>query len=476
MKSIFLFTILLCTLGNNLICFGSNTSPISINIRVIDSQKQRLPGVYLLQNSTKYLLETTNEDGECIINIENFNSKDSVQLQALGYYSVLIPISELLHDTTITLQEKQYLLTEANVKGIHPTKILKKAASYLKSHPTGHTYSIYGRGLYMKITECKNKAVELRKEYGYFFTTGNTKAKGKWDLNYKFSFVPEYTARSYNLEPNGSDTLHHIAINGSVINYDAGVQKIFTLIRATLKFGPLFFQNSSYNYHLIEYENENYVFSFQTKKDAFPSNTRIICNGTLTICQGRLKKIQFDNIEYNLILLTNLKRANPPFLTQAEISIEYDANNYPYIASCLQKTIWKHNMSNKFVAIEKPSRRNPAKNCLQEKEAFVCQTYKPITFHTNKQFENIIKYAAINPCGKYNSEIFQHLPEPIPTQKAIQELNCYMDIEQQFNDHSSKPYYPEQYILEYLHNSSDTQFLQRIQHAQKKIFNLLNDN
>ena len=132
---------------------------------------------------------------------------------------------------------------------------------------------------------------------------------------------------------------------------------------------------------MIEYENENYVFSFQTKKDAFPSNTRIFCNGTLTICQGRLKKIQFDNIEYNLILLTNLKRANPPFLTQAEISIEYDANNYPYIASCLQKTIWKHNMSNKFVAIEKPSRRNPAKNCLQEKEAFVCQTYKPITFH-----------------------------------------------------------------------------------------------
>lgn len=85
-------------------------------------------------------------------------------------------------------------------------------------------------------------------------------------LNYKFSFVPEYTARSYNLEPNGSDTLHHIAINGSVINYDAGVQKIFTLIRATLKFGPLFFQNSSYNYHLIEYENVNYVFSFSNKK------------------------------------------------------------------------------------------------------------------------------------------------------------------------------------------------------------------
>lgn len=63
----------------------------------------------------------------------------------------------------------------------------------------------------MKITECKNKAVELRKEYGYFFTTGNTKAKGKWDLNYKFSFLYLNTrARSYNLEPNGSDTLPHI--------------------------------------------------------------------------------------------------------------------------------------------------------------------------------------------------------------------------------------------------------------------------
>ena len=97
-------------------------------------------------------------------------------------------------------------------------------------------------------------------------------------------------------------------------------------------------------------------------------------------------------------------------------------------------------------------------------------------FPYNKQFENIIKYAAINPCGKYNSEIFQHLPEPIPTQKAIQELNCYMDIEQQFNDHSSKPYYPEQYILEYLHNSSDTQFLQRIPTRTKENFNLLNDN
>ena len=73
-------------------------------------------------------------------------------------------------------------------------------------------------------------------------------------------------------------------------------------------------------------------------------------------------------------------------------------------------------------------------------------------------------------------EIFQHLPEPIPTQKAIQELNCYMDIEQQFNDHSSKPYYPEQYILEYLHNSSDTQFYKGFNTQQKKNFNLLNDN
>ena len=88
MKSIFLFTILLCTLGNNLICFGSNTSPISINIRVIDSQKQRLPGVYLLQNSTKYLLETTNEDGECIINIENFNSKRSTMLRFLHNFFI----------------------------------------------------------------------------------------------------------------------------------------------------------------------------------------------------------------------------------------------------------------------------------------------------------------------------------------------------------------------------------------------------
>lgn len=35
------------------------------------------------------------------------------------------------------------------------------------------------------------------------------KQKGKW-VELQFSFVPEYTARSYNLEPNGSDTLHHI--------------------------------------------------------------------------------------------------------------------------------------------------------------------------------------------------------------------------------------------------------------------------
>lgn len=58
-----------------------------------------------------------------------------------------------------------------------------------------------------KITECNERVVEYRREYGCFATTGNTKKRGTFDRGGEYGFVPKYAARSYPLTVDGTDTL-----------------------------------------------------------------------------------------------------------------------------------------------------------------------------------------------------------------------------------------------------------------------------
>ena len=377
-------------------------------------------------------------------------------------------------DTVNTFQSK-YLLDEVNVIGFKPSKILKKAIKNLAKHPKTQNYCHYGQSQYTKITECNKHTVEYRNEYGYFFTTGNTQQKDKWDLNYKFAFIPLYTARSYNLTPNGKDTLSPITMQSSNITYDAGTQKIFTLIRAILSSGPLFMPKC-YDYNFIDQNESNLRFSFRTLENKFPNKTRIYCRGILTISKtGFLQHIQIDHIDYNLFSLTNLKQANSPFSTSVEINIGYDRQSYPYVTSCIQTTTWKHNPNNQYIAIEKPSRRNPTKNNLVETEAYKVENYIPLKFIDN-HLDRILQYAVLNPSGIYDPQIFHLLPVLIPSSKAFTELSQYMDIIKQFQIHSNKPYYPASHILQFTHHTKDAQFLYNIQYSKLKLFELLNIN
>ena len=48
--------------------------------------------------------------------------------------------------------------------------------------------------------------------------------------------------------------------------------------------------------------------------------------------------------------------------------------------------------------------------------------------------------------GTYEPQVFRELTPLLDNRKAIQDLNRYMDIEQQFELHSNRPYY-EQYLI-----------------------------
>ncbi len=419
-------------------------------VQIKNSKGEGVSGVYMVNKTRTYLITSSDEEGRCYFDAGALAPTDSIQFASLGFEEVMITARELEKRSEIFLSEKTYDLQEVAVSDIRPETLLKKAAALMKK-PKGknHHYQYYGKGQYMKITQCNGKAVEYRREYGAFFTSGNILRQGKWDEYYRFDFVSAYMARSYNLMANGQDTLYPLYIykKNSEYNYSAPVIKIHRLNRAILLDGPIFTSLKYYQFRLID-NNQNYTYEFRSKPRIPLSDLRISCNGTLTIDPetARLRNITIDYIDYNMIELVRFKKkVNSPYSTRARLEIGWTPEGQPYIKSCRQETIWQNNPkitktdSTTFIGTS-PSRRAPAKNKLIEKEAFVCESYDTYPYDSDGRYYSLICRAMNSICGEYDSAIFASLPEPIDGTQAKKDLSQYRDLEEQFKIHSNKRY------------------------------------
>lgn len=454
------------------------SEPQLLCFKVTDSKQEPVFGVYVVYKQQGILLTTTDIDGECAVYRSTFHPADSIQFQGMGYESVSRCVRDLKDTTVIVLKELKFELQEATVQGISIDELLKVVSTKLqktKARRIPLCY-YYAPARYEKVTFCRDSAIEYRREYGYYFYSGDIKPKNVWDETYRSYLIPEYMAQSYSLTVDGSDTLAPIYLTSNDIRFDVGTRKIYTLIRAVQLFGPLFNGLNHYDIRAVD-SDSLYVFSFKTKNKAYPNQVRISCKGTFAIDWKRreLVSMDFDYIDYQLlrqILLTNKRKTSSPFSTRARLDFAYDAAGRNYIRQCRQTTTWKYDLTSDFILIEQPSRIRPGLNKLVEEEAFYCYDQKqiPETLQ-NSRILTRMHLAFRYPSGTYNAELFKQLPPLLNDSLARQGIGRYMNPEKQFQIHDKSTFYPENYIL---NSPGDSQSLllyhQNLEATRKVLF------
>lgn len=158
-----------------------------------------------------YLLTSTDIEGECVIKTYKLHPSDSLQFQGMGYQTVKYSMNDLLRMKRLVLDSPGIRTgrDERGKRGISMKELLKRASSKLKKQAPGlePICKYFGKALYEKITECEENVVEYRREYGYYFSSGDVKSRNMWDTDFRSYIVPFYVARSYNLSNDGQDTL-----------------------------------------------------------------------------------------------------------------------------------------------------------------------------------------------------------------------------------------------------------------------------
>ena len=429
----------------------------SVQLWITDWNDQPIFGVYIAHKQRKRLLTTSDIEGRCRLNVASLERNDSIQFQGIGYMSRTIAWHELCSNPHVRLGELTYKLEGLVVTASGKTRKegdLKRAMSRLKKLPSRTLpYCHYhGKAQYEKITEFENQVVEYRREFGYYFTSGDIAPRDVWDSHFRSYFVPAYSARSYSLNRTGTDTLSSRYMTTEEVRFDAGTRKLFTLLRAVQLYGPLFSGITSYEITPVDSDQTGFAYSFKTRTSDYPEKTRITCKGTLYIDSDLhlLTRISFDYIDYQLyrqILLSGEQKTESPFSTRAEIVIGYDEKEMPYIKSCTMETYWKHNLGENFVLVEQPSRQNPASGDLVEREAFACYDYQPMKESLrNRSTSTKIHLVQLNPVGEYDPLLFERLPLLLDPSRAIHDLSRYEDIYIQFEYHSDRTYYAHNFL------------------------------
>lgn len=130
------------------------------------------------------------------------------------------------------------------------------------------------------------------------------------------------------------------------------------------------------------------------------------------------------------------------------VEFSYDDKGECFIKSCVLESVWKDVPLEKWPFTHAPSRREPGKNRLIEKEAFFCETCQRVS--KNIQFEDLpptLMYSVCNLQVEYVSDIFGPLPELLDAKQAFIDLSNDVNIHEQFRQMSNRSYYPEDFFF-----------------------------
>ena len=95
-----------------------------------------------------------------------------------------------------------------------------------------------------------------------------------------------------------------------------------------------------------------------------------------------LKKIDINQVEYYCCGQRGWKEMylkEVPLDSRAVVEFSYDDKGECFIKSCVLESVWKDVPLEKWPFTNAPSRKEPGKNRLIEKEAFFCETCQRVS-------------------------------------------------------------------------------------------------
>lgn len=453
----------------------------NLRITVVDESGVPLQGVHLVLYPLCRLLATTDRDGECLIDWSRLSPSDTIEISCLGLEPCRVVPKQGEREIRVELKERPVELQEVTVLPLSTGEILAQARKQVVQKKKIKDYfTHYGKGQYEKVTECYEKAVEYRREYGVFFTAGYD---GR-DQFIENEFLPAYVRRSLNLTPDGKDTLKILTGFGEperkrgLSYYIAGERKVFMLMLAIMNKGPVFADLKHYDLTPLDSEGETFCFRFKTRPGAHPKMNTLFCYGTLYIDMHtlRLTRIALEHIEYQLYYLSyygnrHHGKAHSPFATTADMAFAYSDEGKCYVERCTMRTTWKFNFDRPYRSREHASRLEPADCRLVEQEAFYCDSFKqiPESFKRNE----LIHWGCGNPKGQNHAAFFDSKPVLLDTIKPFRELSAYMDIYEQFKRTDGQPYYGRDYLSSWAPRGTkpDEAFFQHFDLARLALLN-----
>lgn len=456
--------------------FSKGENPEPYSIQVIDTKNNPVVGVYIVQHPQQRLIGSTDGNGNIEIEMSDFLPEEKLIFQCMGFHSDTLIIKEIKTRTTIVLEENSIQLPESVVSVTPVKQLLAQTHKQLqqKYKAKESTCRYYGNGIYSKAVECNGKTVQLFHEYGLFLTSGNCPQKDKFDLEYRLNFIPVYTARSYDLNCSGSDTLKYISISGNKkreeIRFDATSRKIFNIMRTIYLYAPLFVTPEYFEFKLTDIDSSYYTIHFSTKPECFPQKVKGFSRGILQIDRKnqQLRNITLEYFDYYLYTLSSNPPEKVPYITKVKAQFAYDQEQHAYIDQATCETQWKYKADYQadVYSIETPSRPFASKNQLVEKESWKIENYQPIP----KQYQNteiaVQSDYASNSAGTYTSLFIEKYPNPFATPEAQASLSRYCEIEQQYQKNSDKLYCTEFQITHW-----DSEFLRKMKLAKKNLLN-----
>lgn len=516
--------------------------PDTVFLRVTDRVANPLFGVHVILLPEGKLLTMTDASGNVRILVRGLEENTKLQFSSIGYKKQEFTLNRLRKMDELFLETEEIDLDEVVVKGVKTKELLKEAKENTNRSKRKEFVDFYeryyGNGQYMKVTECFDRAVEFRREYGCFLTTGNirrvesideiderlddlenncllqkrlnggdmpdfnqtlfleeadrvlgsdigrmferpfrmdlidvfdrvlsrddvsqpfkeeilkyrtrTDVAGKYDMLYDLSFVPAYVQRSVALDGLAEDTLP-IAFNK---NFDAGSNKLFTIMRCIYLYAPVFSPSSNFRFQPSDRATDDcYAIDFVTDPKKYPRSVSMLCKGCLWIDREtrRLKRMQFDYCYYHLYRLAKMSTAWPPFETAVIADFNYDENEVCYIKSCKSITYWvepeKNGRERTIFPVESPSRVLPTEVHLREIEGFKVYSFNKIPRKLQTQETGkTARAASRNPEGEYKRQVFDSLEYLWDCRKTILQLNQFKPIQEQFLQKSGKSYYRE---------------------------------
>lgn len=510
----------------------------TVIVRVVDKGNIPLYGVHVILKPGDVLLGSTDDKGEVKLPFLELPAGAALHISSIGYKKETVSPDNLRKNPLVKLEAEVLNLDEVVVRGVKANDVLKQAQKE-KERSNRKIFAeiyeqYYGEAQYMKITECFGQAVEFRREYGCFLTTGNIKRNGdfsttvndadelefspfmrkelvgdnfyvspdqqafneewqriggdiftpagrfdlfdvfdkvlaradvtadfknkimkyktttdvfdKYDMEYDFSFIPAYSQRSLPMDMLCEDTLS-VLFNK---NFDAGSNKLFTIMRCIYLYGPIFSSAADFDFEMVDPRDKNdcYVIGFKTKVKRYPRHTSMFSEGTLwiDISTKRLTKMKFDFCFYHLYRLGKQSAALPPYETAVVAEFAYDEENVCYINTCRSITFWpspkEREGTSSIYPVESPSRPLPDEVELREIEGFKVYSFKKIPpEQQNEEIGTDARLAIKNPTGEYKTELFDTLPYLWNCANALVSLNRFMPIKEQFELNSGRTYY-----------------------------------